>query len=347
MINSNFGFTPLREVWLGDCYPETWYDHLPNKIADPFRQITEWTKEDTKKLQNFLESLGIIVRRPVFESIDNHITSEGVLSKPPITPRDHYLTLGSTLYSLHRATKKDPWQHVMNQYISQGLDVQSPVDMPINCVSPPSVVRVGRDLYIDIDSHLPNWGYVCEWLIDIAKDYRVNLCDTSGHSDGIFCPIGPGNIVSTHYKVDYTQSFPGWKLFRIPSRLHNFLSPKNWMVDNPTIDNNEAFSQHILNTAASWVGNFSETVFEVNMLVIDEKNVVAMKEYPPLVEWLEKQGITVHHFDFRTRSFWDGGWHCLTLDIHREDTKLDLFPLRGNNGVYWREVTNKNLGSDN
>ena len=41
MINSNFGFTPLKEVWLGDCYPESWYDHLPNEIADPFRQINK------------------------------------------------------------------------------------------------------------------------------------------------------------------------------------------------------------------------------------------------------------------------------------------------------------------
>ncbi len=36
-------------------------------------------------------------------------------------------------------------------------------------------------------------------------------------------------------------------------------------------------------------------------------------------------------------SFFDGGWHCLTLDIHREDTKTDLFPERGDNGVYWRK----------
>lgn len=72
------------------------------------------------------------------------------------------------------------------------------------------------------------------------------------------------------------------------------------------------------------------------MLVLDEKNVVAMKDYPPLTEWLAKQGITVHLFDLRTRSFWDGGWHCFTLDISREDTKDDLFPNRGDNGVYWR-----------
>ena len=72
MINSNFGFTPLKEVWIGDCYPESYYDHLPNDVADPFRQITEWTKEDLNKLQKFLEGKGIIVQRPVFESIDDY-----------------------------------------------------------------------------------------------------------------------------------------------------------------------------------------------------------------------------------------------------------------------------------
>ena len=55
MINSNFGFTPLKEVWIGDCYPESFFSHLPNEVADPFRLITEWTKQDTGSLQKFLE----------------------------------------------------------------------------------------------------------------------------------------------------------------------------------------------------------------------------------------------------------------------------------------------------
>ena len=59
MINSNFGFTPLKEVWLGDTYPESFYSHLPNQVADPLCQITQWCKEDTGKLQKFLESKDI------------------------------------------------------------------------------------------------------------------------------------------------------------------------------------------------------------------------------------------------------------------------------------------------
>ena len=60
-----------------------------------------------------------------------------------------------------------------------------------------------------------------------------------------------------------------------------------------------------------------------------------MKDYPPLRKWLEEKGITLHCCDLRTRSFWDGGWHCFTLDIQRDDSKLDLFPNRGSNGVFW------------
>lgn len=336
MINSNFGFTPLKEVWLGDCYPESYYDHLPNEIADPFRQITEWTKEDTGRLQKFLESRGIVVRRPVFEKIDNYINDVGQLTKPPVTPRDHYFVLNKTLYSLHNKLPNDPWNHWLEHYRLQNYDVKIPKDQSINCLCPPALVRVGKDLYLDQDSHPHVWGFICQWMVETSKDYRVNICSTTGHSDGVFCPVAPGVIVSSHYKGDYSQSFPGWEVFKIPSNLNNFNHPKDWWVEDQQINNNQAFSQHIQTQAQRWVGNFQETVFEVNMLVIDEHNVVAMKDYPPLTEWLEKKGITVHFFDLRTRSFWDGGWHCFTLDIWREDSKTDLFPERGDNGVYWR-----------
>ena len=336
MINSNFGFTPLKEVWLGDCYPESWYDHLPNEIADPFKQITAWTKEDLGKLQKFLESRGIIVRRPVFESIDDYLNSNGVLVKPPITPRDDYLVLGSTLYSLRNILSKNPWRHWLDYYKENHCDIQFGWNTPIDYLEPPSVVRMGKDLYIDQTTHKNNWNKVIKCLEELSKNYRIQICETGGHSDAVFCPVAPGIIVSSHYKTDYIQGFPDWEIFHIPNQLNNFNFNKRWTVDHTKIVENRAFTEHIQNKATEWVGNFQETVYEVNMLVIDEKNVVAMKEYTPVTEWLNRRGITVHYFDLRTRSFWDGGWHCLTLDIRREDTKTSLFPDRGENGIYWR-----------
>jgi|688.fasta_scaffold01959_53 hypothetical protein len=339
MINSNFGFTPLKEVWLGDCYPAGWYDHLPNEIADPFRQITEWTKQDTGKLQKFLEDKGVVVKRPVFDSIDSYLDNNDNLVKPPICPRDHYLVLDKTLYSLHNKLEKDPWQHIMDEYKNLGYDVQpSTQQQPINYINPPSLVRMGQDLYLDIHTHSDVWRDSCEWMVNTARNYRVNISETYGHSDAVFCPVAPGVLVSSHYKTNYDQSFPGWEVFQIPKNLNNAtFDMQQWNTSSDTINNNKSFANHVLTLASDWVGDFRETVFEVNMLVLDEKNVVAMKEYPPLIKWLQDKGITVHHFDLRTRSFWDGGWHCLTLDIHREDTQFDLFPERGKNGVYWRQ----------
>jgi hypothetical protein len=345
MINSNFGFTPLKEVWLGDCYPESYYDYLPNEIADPFKQITQWTKEDTGRLQRFLESRGIIVRRPVFNSIDNFVNAQGQLAKPPVTPRDQYIVFDKTLYSLHgpktSGLRKDPWSEWLDHYENQGLNVQRVKTgaESFTALCPPAVVRMGRDLYLDLDSHQNDWALICQWMVDFSKTHRVNICQTNGHSDGVFCPVAPQIIVSSFYKSTYTQSFPEWKTFRIPGHLHNFppTEKKNtWWVNDSVITENRVFNQHIQQNAKDWVGNFHETVFEVNMLVLDEKNVIVMKDYAPLTEWLDKRGITVHCFDLRTRSFWDGGWHCFTLDIHREDTKKDLFPERGDNGIFWR-----------
>jgi len=126
MINSNFGFTPLKEVWLGDCYPASFYDHYPSDIRDAFQLITEWTKEDTNRLQLFLESRGITVRRPTFYNIEYYLDQKDNLVKPPITPRDDYFVLGQTLYSLHRVNNIEPWQHWLDHYANQGFDVQSP-----------------------------------------------------------------------------------------------------------------------------------------------------------------------------------------------------------------------------
>lgn len=341
MINSNFGFTPLKEVWLGDTYPESFYDHLPNQVADALCQITQWCKEDTSKLQKFLESKDIIVQRPQFDSIDDHLGKNELLVRPPICPRDHYTVLDKTLYSLHhnKDLKQDQWHHAMDRYKSLGYDVQQPVDQPINVLYPPSIVRVGKDLFIDPFDHQHMWGFSCQAMVELAKKYRINICTTGGHSDGVFCPVAPGVIVTSHWKKDYNISFPEWEVFSIPKKLNNFYGQKQNLWSVPGQDNNKTFTKWISQYAVDWVGEFQETVFEVNMLVVDEHNIIAMKDYPPLTEWLDKKGITVHTFDFRPRTFFDGGWHCLTLDIHREDTMTDLFPHRGENGVYYREDT--------
>ena len=50
---------------------------------------------------------------------------------------------------------------------------------------------------------------------------------------------------------------------------------------------------------------------------------------------LAQHNITVHWVPFRTRSFWDGGMHCLTNDIRRRGDRPDFFPDRGGPKLDW------------
>ena len=73
-----------------------------------------------------------------------------------------------------------------------------------------------------------------------------------------------------------------------------------------------------------------ETVFDVNMLIIDPKNVIVFNYNERVFEALHRYGITPHIVHFRHRYFWDGGIHCVTTDLHREGQMKNIFPDREN-----------------
>jgi glycine amidinotransferase len=66
-----------------------------------------------------------------------------------------------------------------------------------------------------------------------------------------------------------------------------------------------------------------ETIFDVNCLVIDDKHVVVNTDNPYLIDNLKQRGMEPIVCPLRHSFFWDGGWHCLTLDIKRRGGQLD------------------------
>jgi len=90
--------------------------------------------------------------------------------------------------------------------------------------------------------------------------------------------------------------------------------------------------QDVINTVetwlSDWVGYVEETVFDVNMLIIDPTNVVVTNFNEQVFESLSRYGITAHIVPFRHRYFWDGGLHCITCDINRTGEQKDYFPQR-------------------
>ena len=345
MISSHSGFQPLKTVWLGDVYPNKFYDHYKSDLKDSLCKLTETTKSDLKNIESKLLELGVNVQRPTFESIDLYM-SDDKLTKPPICPRDWALTLGNTLYITPQyESGTEPWQWAIDEYVSAGCDVRilkrfCDTPDPAVFLNYPSVVRVGKDIYIAYAKghqlQADNVNIVCK---ELSKNYRVHVTHTSDHSDGVFCPVRPGQIFSTHYRKKYSETFPDWEVFfltdttRTNKRKHNGWNGR-WQRNDHYLP---YYNDNLVSYALDWLGNSNETVFEVNMLVVDEKNVICIAEDDAACKKLESLGITPHVINFQTRGFWDGGIHCVTLDIDRQGECLDYWPDRGPNGIYYYE----------
>ena len=362
LINSHNNWGKLEEVWLGDVYPTSWYDHLESEVRDCFQEITERTQQDLRVIENKLNEFNVIVQRPRYDQIDDYITTSGPtgrpgvnpnpqLIKPEITPRDYYITVNNTLYATSPGPEKvSPWKYIIDDYKNQGGDIQHIIlTSNQSLVSGANTVRAGRDVYIDSEwmSHgrrRPQSGGIVHafstktqlHLQDCMPENRIHILNNGGHADGCFALLKPGVILASSYFDEYEKTFPGWE--RIDTSLPEFSlhhrlgtngnrGNRKWWL--PDMKPSRAFNEYIVQHALTWVGDYTETFFEVNCLVLDEKNVMVLGEHDAIFRRMEEYGITAHSVPFRTRTFWDGGMHCLTLDIRRQTTLEDFFPERG------------------
>jgi hypothetical protein len=341
-INSFTNWGRLEEVWLGDCYPAHFYDQLESEVRDVFYAITENTQEDLAVIQRKLEEFGVQVRRPCYDRIEDflmpqyHPTSAGQLCKPMICPRDHFLVFGNTLFGGtwdHRA-----WTDAIAEYaLDSGSHIVERPNIPgAGHINGANTVRAGRDFYLD--SYWNGGDIDVEYLQQTFKDYRLHVLNNGGHVDGCFAIAKPGVLITSKYYDDYERTFPGWEKINIsqPEFSKHTLAWRTgpghngkWHV--PGVSDSAKFNDHVIKHAQDWVGDYTETYFEVNCLVIDEKNVLMLGENEGVFRELERHGITAHSLPFRTRTFWDGGLHCITLDIRRQDSMIDLFPERTEN----------------
>lgn len=197
------------------------------------------------------------------------------------------------------------------------------------------ISRVGKDLYFGTDSYDRDQSAYKKLVEQEFPDYRTHIVNTGGHADGTYCPVCPGLIISLQDVPTYKDTFPGWEVVYLPNQSWHKVKPflqlkeKNkgkWWIPGFEQD------QDVINTVEHWLdhwtGYVEETVFDVNMLIIDPKNVMVFNYNKQVFDALARYGITPHIVPFRHRYFWDGGIHCVTSDLHREGTMQDYFPGR-------------------
>jgi hypothetical protein len=197
-----------------------------------------------------------------------------------------------------------------------------------------NVTRVGKDLFFGFNNIISKIGedrFMKKWK-KLFPGYNIHPLSIPGHHDGVYCPVKPGLIISLREPDFYKDTFPGWEVVYLEGeswdKVQPFLDKKKKTSGRYWVANaGDDFYDYVNEWMDDWVGYVEETVFDVNMLVINESNVIVNNYNEKAFDAFERHGITPHIVNFRHRYFWDGGLHCITSDISREGEQKSIKEL--------------------
>lgn len=321
-------FDPLKHCWIGSGFRTEWFGDLPiyknKKIMDPLKRIADETEEDYQTLEKILKDNHVQVHRS-FLNIDKVGSLKNIV-KPPACPRDHFAVIGEKLYAV--GENSDGYADVLKQVPRDNLEIMRVAGR----ISTANICRVGKDLWWDLVADTPKHiieKYSRQWT---AEGFRVHTSNRGYHSDGAFCVVRPGCIVSLQEVQDYDKEFPGWDVLYLPDqswkKVSKFLDVKNkvggkWWVKGE--EHNDQLIEFVNTWLEDWVGYVEETVFDVNMLSIDQNTIICNNYNKEVFDHFKKHKVEPIIFNFRHRYFWDGGIHCITQDLYREGELEDYF----------------------
>ena len=316
---------PLKHVILGASYGSEFYEPIRDSaVRDNLQKIAQETEEDYVNIEQVLKSFGIQVERPhidrsvtIMDYVDvngrltyNSSQSYTLIPRPPMQPRDSLLIVGEhTLITKSEAS----WFVQDHNHEHSVLEFDAPM------------VTVVGDVIVEDCKDQP-WLY--SYFVKKFPDWRIVPASIGGHNDAVYCLPKPGIIVSTHHHSNYQDTFPGWQVKFIENQSWNAIP--NWRRLkhsnqgrwwSPESDQNAEFSEFVNTWLTHWLGYVEETVFDVNMLQINDRVILVNNYNKEMFEFFKTHQIEPVITPFRHRFFWDGGIHCVTNDLYREGGK--------------------------
>ncbi len=321
-------FHPLKHCLIGSGFKTEWFKDLSiyknNKIMDPIKRIAEETEEDYQILEKILNDADVKTYRS-FLDIDK-VGSLKNIFKPPINPRDHFAVIGEKIYACSQGVPG--YADILKQIDRKNIDIFKTT----GGISTATICRVGKDIWWDIGLQLPKDIVEKYKKIWTNEGFRVHTSNRDYHSDGAFCVVKPGCIVSLNDIQDYKTEFPNWEVLYLPDqswdKVNPFIKMRNkvggrWWLKGE--EHNDELINFVNTWLNDWVGYVEETVFDVNMLSLDENTIICNNYNKKAFEFFKKHKVEPIVFNFRHRYFWDGGVHCITQDLYREGTMEDYF----------------------
>lgn len=351
---------PLKVCVIGTSYPPEFYRWIQDaNTRQRFEQLAEETEQDYQALITLLQGkFGIRVLRPQLPVDLSSLNIQGRWMQPPVCPRDYFIMIQDQLWvptipnKIH-ADRAFARQSVLNREEFDRMD-QAQLDARLNCytdifqhvrnqgntvqetdldfVNGCFVSRIGKNLYFATQEYSEDQNRLLQTVNTHFPTTRNKIVNAGGHGDATYCPVTPGLIISLRDVPTYADTFPDWEVVYLPpsnyEHMREFqasmrINRGRWHIPGFEQD------QNLINTVEyyfeDWVGNVSETVFDVNILVIDSKNIVVSSHNDQVEQACARYGIEVHVSPFRHRYFWDAGIHCITNDLSRDGKMQDHF----------------------
>ena len=342
-------FQPLKEVLVGSAFQVSNFDHVKDLEArDLFKRVFEETNEDLETLCDILKQAGVKVHRP--KQIFNFSEEQTVITpwmkswfpNHPLMPRDIMGVYGNSVVEHFTGDAGRFFENLAYQPISRSLYDRGMrwLSMPMPYVTTnkipykdmnnsqvfyhaANVIKCGKDLFHSLPGDVDfqkgkGTSAGLDWLKrELGDQFRWTKIPTGGHADGKIALLRPG-VLMTWSRNWIPEKLQDWDIIEVRSETElpneiQYMKKQRYYKD------------FIQEWFAHWIGCVEETVFDVNVLSIDENTVICTGKNKYAFQRMERHGITPIFWKFRHQYFWDGGIHCVTQDLVREGNQEDYF----------------------
>jgi glycine amidinotransferase/scyllo-inosamine-4-phosphate amidinotransferase 1 len=273
-------------VFAKESEKTTWRESPVPRGPVPQRIIDE-ANEDLDGLATALIGLGVEVVRPDPLNFQTH---DGLYN---YCPRDRLLVYGSTVIDpVMMYPCRDMELQCYHDFIKDADIVHMPRDQGL-VLDAANVCRLGDEMLF-LESASGNRA-AYDWLCNQFPNVNIELCNfyAGVHIDSTIVPLREGLIMLNASRVTFEnvpRVFDGWH--------------KIWVTDVVTQD----FYKYPY--ASKWIG--------MNMLVVDSHTVICDKNQTELIKTLKSYRFEIIPLELRHSRTLGGGFHCVTLDLHRE-----------------------------
>ena len=303
---------PLKKVLLGSVITPSSLKHSLKKTIPKFiEKVLEETQEDLGEIKKTYESLGVEV---LSYPVEDH--GHAGLS---IDVRNGFIVVDDQMYiTLNLGHLTDFYDSIDNKKFL--------VDKGGYC---PDIFI--HDDYAILDRLGENaYRY---WRQELGQKRKIITAFNEGHADGIYCNVADriwltnGNVLN--FKK-YWPNIPVMELSTTNSGMVNHWKPHEDYCKKKELEKTKSrylVHKHELSPSdlefvddylKNWVGYCEETIFDINMSIIDKNNVMAISQNSLVYDKLESLGVKVHKVPLRHSMFWDAGLHCITNDLVRK-----------------------------